>query len=68
METQSKAGVVQESLSIPFIKEVVGPKPFLEVTDHSVPAEEAPEPSSKPKTQSNQADELVSAIEKLSKI
>ena len=67
METQSKARVVEQFPSISFIKEVVEFKSSLEVT-HPVAAEEALEPSPKPKTLSNQADELVSAIKKLGKM
>ena len=68
METWSKARVVQQSLSILFIEEVIEPESSHKVTHYSVAAEEEPEPSPKPETPSNQADELVSAIKKLGKM
>ena len=71
MEMWSKARVVQEPPAMAFIEEPE-PKPSLEVTFHSVAAEEAPELSSKPtpksETLNNQTEELVSAIKKLGKI
>ena len=57
-----------------FIEEVDEPEPgpSLEVTFHSVAAEDAlepsPKPASKPETLNNQTEELVSAVEKLGKM
>ena len=68
------ARVVQECLAMAFIEEVnePEPRPSLEVTFHSVAAEEAPglssKPTPKPETPNNQTKELVSAIKKLGKM